>query len=135
MARPLFGGLSGFLTFLCDTTLWQSIAVVWTTWNLDRMCARCSYLKLKNFVSKNFFNFFQKKIFFLKLFSQILFFPNFFLKKRIFSRNFFDFIVQKLSVTKYFLLLLRRIWRPGSIVYLSCFSGKTCWNFKRNLIE
>ena len=64
MARPLFRDLVVFWLFLCDTTLWQSDAVVWTTWNLVRMYRRYSYLKLKkkisNFFSKNFFNFPKK---------------------------------------------------------------------------
>ena len=48
MARPVFLRLIRFFYFfLCDTTLWQSDAVVWTTWKLDRICARYSYLKLK----------------------------------------------------------------------------------------
>ena len=78
VARPLFWDFVVFLTFLCDTALWQSVAVVWKTWNLDRMCARYSYLKLKKnfskfcfsqifFCSGNFFEFFQNH-----------FWPNFF---------------------------------------------------------
>ena len=118
VARPLFLRLV-FWLFLCDTTLWASVTVVWTTWNLDRMCARYSYLKLtffffKIFFPKSFFNFFSKKKFFFK---------------KIFLNLIFPFFLQEMSLIllfknhfwpKIFLLVLRLIWRPGSIVYLSC---------------
>ena len=96
-----------FWLFLCDTTLWQSDAVVWTTWNLHRMCARYSYLKLKKkfkifFFKKSCLNFFSRKIKkkkfpkfgFPQLFSKkIIFFWNFFSPISIFGRlrNFFTF--------------------------------------------
>ena len=44
---------SFFRLFLCDTTLWQSDAEFPTTWNLDRMYSRYSYLK-----TKKIFNFY-----------------------------------------------------------------------------
>ena len=70
--------------FWCHTTLWQSDLVVEMTWNLDRMCARYSYLKLK----KKFKNFFLKK-FFLKIF-----FPKFCFSKIFFwKKNFWKFVL------------------------------------------
>ena len=89
VARLLFWDLIIFLTFLCDTTLWQSDAVVWTTWNVDRMCTRYSYLKLKERFSKNFSNFFQKILFANFAFS------NLFLKKSVFFLDFFLFCCSK----------------------------------------
>ena len=84
--------LGRFLTFLCDTTLWQSDAVVWTTWNLDRICARYSYLKLKNsfqnFISKNVFQFFFKKKFFITNFFSKIFFRNKFGNNKIWRKTF-----------------------------------------------
>ena len=63
MARPLF---------LCHTTLWRSDAVVWTTWNLDRMCTRYRYLSWKiffqNFFSQNIFKIFFPNIYFSQIF-------------------------------------------------------------------
>ena len=73
--------------------------------------------------------FFEKKqfqnFFFKNFFPQILFFPNFFLKK-IFLEDFIDFVVQKLFLTKFFWMLLRWIWHPGSIVYLSGNKKRGC---------
>ena len=107
-----------FFTFL---TLWQSDEVVWTTWNLDRMCARYSYLKLKicfKIFSKNFLKiFFSQKNLFSKFFFSLTIF---FLRKKGPGNFFLILLFKNHFWPKVFLLLLRYTWRPGSIVYLSC---------------
>ena len=99
VARPLFWDKVVFLTFLCDTTLWQSDVVVWTTWNLDRMCTRYRYLKLKNLFSIFFSKIFSLQIFFSKIFFEKLCFSQIFSEKK-FPENFLDFVVQKSFLTK-----------------------------------
>ena len=107
VARPLFLRLGHFFwLFLCDTTLRKIDAVVWTTWNWDRMCARYSYLNLKkkiNFFFKNVFQFFfQKKLFFKKIFS-----PNFVFSQSFFWKFFFRNFFSNFSILGRF-----RSWGP-----------------------
>ena len=75
---PFFETLSRFLPLLCEITQWQSDAVVWTNWTLDKICASYIYLKLKKKISK-ISNFFSKKNWFKIFFVEKnfpLFFPH-----------------------------------------------------------
>ena len=100
--------LNRFFDFFVWYHIWQSDAVVSTTWTLDRMCARYCYLKLTNFFSKNvFLIFFKKKMFFQKKISQILIFKKFFWKIIFCQEIFLILLFKNHFWPKTFLLLLR----------------------------
>ena len=85
----------------------MSDAVVWTAWNLYRMFARYSYLKLKivyNFFSKKFLKIFFQKRFFKKLFPRT-FGPKFFLKNIFYPEIFLILLYKNRLWPKFFFVV------------------------------